>query len=108
MGFWYVPAGYVSDVELPGLLPSVFSLDQNHPNPFNPATTIGFAVPEQSQVTIELFDLRGYRVKILVEQVFEPGLHVVNIDGKELASGVYFCRMIAGDFVETRKMMLVK
>lgn len=108
LGFWYIPYGDVSPVDLQDLIPAVFNLEQNYPNPFNPATTIGFAVPKQSRVTINLYNLRGLRVKSIADQVFEPGWHMVTFDGKELASGVYFCRMVADDYVETVKMTLMK
>lgn len=95
-------AGYPEDT------PAVFALEQNYPNPFNPATNISFQVPESSHVTLEVFDVIGRRVAILANEVMEPGYHYAVFDGSNMASGVYLYRMQAGDYVQTRKLMLVK
>ncbi len=99
----------------PASLPTAFSLAQNVPNPFNPSTTIGYAVPEGRQVWVrlEVYDLRGSVVRTLVDEVREPGSYTVFWDGRDEAghqvpSGVYFYRMHSGDFVQTRKMVLLK
>ena len=96
-------------------LPKVFSLAQNSPNPFNPATTISYSVPEGTlvQVKLTVYNIRGQLVRTLVDEVREPGSYTVYWDGRndagrQVASGVYFYRMRAGDFVQTRKMVLLK
>jgi len=89
-------------------LPATFGLEQNYPNPFNPATNITFQVPVDSRVTIEVFDVLGRRVATLVDDILDAGHHQVTFDGTHLASGVYLYRMQTGDFVQTRKLMLVK
>ena len=89
-------------------LPVDFGLDQNYPNPFNPATNITFQVPVNSRVTLEVYDVIGRRVLTLVDDIMDAGYHQVTFDGTRMASGVYLYRMQAGDFVQTRKLMLVK
>jgi len=99
----------------PARLPKVFSLAQNAPNPFNPATTISYGVSEGNSVhvTLKVYNIRGTLVRTLVDEVREPGTYSVFWDGKDekgrqVASGVFFYRMQAGDFVQTRKMVLLK
>jgi len=96
-------------------LPKAFSLAQNTPNPFNPATTISYSVPDGSavQVSLKVYDIRGRLVRILAEGEHGPGNHSVFWDGRDVigshvASGVYLYRLQAGDFVQTRKMVLLK
>jgi hypothetical protein len=89
-------------------VPLHFSLHQNFPNPFNPSTQIRFDVPEQTHVRLTVYDVLGREVKNLVNDVKEPGFHVVSFDGRALASGVYFYRINAGTFSATRVMVLVK
>ncbi|MEA1997591.1 MAG: FlgD immunoglobulin-like domain containing protein, partial [Gemmatimonadota bacterium] len=96
-------------------LPKAFSLAQNAPNPFNPATTISYTVPEGStgQVTLTVYDTRGRLVRTLVSESREAGAYSVFWDGtdeggRRVASGLYFYRMRAGDFSKIRKMVLLK
>ncbi|HUU29014.1 MAG TPA: serine hydrolase [archaeon] len=96
-------------------LPKVFSLAQNSPNPFNPATTISYSVPEGNQeyVTLKVYDLRGRLVRTLVQDAREAGNYTVFWDGtdetgRRISSGVYLYRMKAGEFVQTRKMVILK
>ncbi len=96
-------------------LPQVFALEQNHPNPFNPSTTIGYSIPEGQRVLVrlEIYNLRGMLVRRLVEGEREAGRHSVAWDGRDargraLASGVYLCRLRAGGFSATRKLVLLK
>ena len=95
--------------------PKAFSLSQNVPNPFNPSTTISFTVVEGSslQVTLKVYDIRGSLVRTLVNEVRDAGTYNVFWDGTDekglqVASGVYMYRMQAGNFVQTRKMVLLK
>jgi hypothetical protein len=92
----------------PGTLPTVYALEQNFPNPFNPETTIPFALPERSHVRLSVFDLLGREVAVLVNGVMDAGTHDATFNGAELSSGVYFYRMEANDFTQTRKLMLMK
>lgn len=89
-------------------LPKQFSLSQNYPNPFNPTTNIKFEIPKSEFVNIRVFDIVGREVKELVNQNMSAGEYKVDFDGSSLESGVYFYRITAGSFVETRKMILVK
>ncbi len=89
-------------------LPVSFSLDQNFPNPFNPSTTIRYALPAKSYVTLSVFNTLGQQMATLVNDTQEAGYHEVRFDGGNLASGVYLYRLKAGDFLQTRKMLLLE
>jgi hypothetical protein len=89
-------------------LPAEFALEQNFPNPFNPSTTIRYALPEAAQVRLEVYTVAGQRVAVLASGEQRAGWHTVAFDGSSLASGVYIYRLEAGGFVQTRKLMLIK
>ena len=89
-------------------LPTQFCLRQNFPNPFNPSTSIEFQVPNQSPVTLKIFDVLGREVATLVSELKQAGTHAVKWDATQLSSGVYFYSLIAGQFRETRRMILMK
>jgi hypothetical protein len=89
-------------------LPSAFALSQNYPNPFNPATTIRYALPVRSHVVVAIFNGLGQRVATLVNGDVEAGNHSVRFDGSNLASGVYYYRIQAGNFVQTKKLILIR
>ncbi|HLA41226.1 MAG TPA: FlgD immunoglobulin-like domain containing protein, partial [Candidatus Glassbacteria bacterium] len=96
-------------------LPKAFGLSQNYPNPFNPTTTISYAIPEGQTpwVSLKIYDVRGSLVRVLVDGQELPGAHVVMWDGKNesggyVASGTYFYRLKAGEYVSARKMVLLK
>ncbi len=89
-------------------LPSNFELFANYPNPFNPNTTIRFALPEASDVRLVVFDVTGREVAVLARGSFEACHHTTTLNATALSSGVYFYRLEAGSFVETRKMILMK
>jgi hypothetical protein len=89
-------------------LPKTVELLQNYPNPFNPSTTIRYALPERMHVTLAVFNTLGQVVATLVNENQDAGFHDVRFDGSGLASGVYFYRMQAGDFVQTRKLVLLR
>lgn len=93
---------------LPGKFPAVFSLDQNYPNPFNPATTISYQLPVQCHTTLKVFDAVGREVAMLVNRIEEPGYQSVQFDASRLASGIYYYRLQAGNYLETRKLLLVR
>lgn len=95
------------------LMPNTFSMSQNFPNPFNPSTSIYFSLPRASLVILEVFNVVGQKVTTLAKRRFDAGRHLVMWDGKDWQgvinpSGVYLYRLQAGDFVETRKMLLLK
>jgi flagellar hook assembly protein FlgD len=95
-------------------IPTHFNLRQNYPNPFNPATTVAYEVPRPgSRVEIALYDVGGRLVAVLVDEHRAPGFYSVTWDGvnrsgEPVASGVYFLRMRAGHFVDTKKLLLLK
>jgi hypothetical protein len=92
----------------PGWAPEDFQLYQNYPNPFNPSTTISFSIPRTENVSLKVYDLLGREVATLVDGRKEAGEHSVKWNAEGFASGVYFCRLKAGDFVQTRKLVLVR
>ncbi|RJP82410.1 MAG: T9SS C-terminal target domain-containing protein [Candidatus Zixiibacteriota bacterium] len=89
-------------------VPEQFTFRSNYPNPFNPATTISFSLPEISRVSLKVYDLQGRLVADLVDGTQEAGVHSVTFDASHLASGLYFARIQAGSYTEVMKMMLVK
>ncbi len=98
----------VNEAESSILIPKAFTLSQNYPNPFNPQTTIRYALPEDAQVSLVVYNVTGQKIKTLVDEEQEAGYHECVWDGKDVASGIYFYRLDAGGFVETRKMILLK
>ena len=91
-----------------GEIPKHFTLLQNYPNPFNPSTIIRFELPKSSEVRLSVYDILGREVSVLVNERRDVGVHEVKFDGSDLASGMYFYRLQAGDFVQTRKLLLLK
>lgn len=96
-----------------GQLPRTFNLEQNRPNPFNPATTIEYSLPEHGHVTIEVFNLLGQKVRTLVDEPKAAGCYQVEWNGQDdagrtVSTGIYLYRICAGDHRETKKMALVK
>jgi hypothetical protein len=85
-----------------------YKLHQNYPNPFNPATTIGYQLPVASEVKLEIYDMLGRKVQTLVNERQAAGYRSASFNAASLASGVYFYKLQAGSYIETRKMMLVK
>jgi len=89
-------------------LPEQFTLYQNYPNPFNPVTRVEFDLPVASIVRLEVFDILGRRIDVLVNDMTSAGHHSYVFNGSRLASGVYFYRMIANEYVSTKQMVLLK
>jgi hypothetical protein len=89
-------------------MPSEFGLDQNHPNPFNPTTSIGFDLPEESYVDLTVYNIIGQEVARLVNSVLPAGHHAVSFDASALPSGMYFYRLDAGPYTSIKKMTLLK
>lgn len=89
-------------------LPSSFALEQNHPNPFNPTSTISFDIPKASHVQLAVYNTLGQQVAVLVNEYKQPGRYDVQFDGSKLPSGVYFYKIVAGEFTQTKKMLLIR
>jgi hypothetical protein len=91
-----------------GGLPTEFALKQNYPNPFNPSTTIEFQLNTSAATTLTILNVLGEAVATVVDGDLAPGRYTVNVNGSNLASGVYFYRLVSGSFVGTKRMLLVK
>ena len=102
---WAMAKELMTDTET---LPVQFCLEQNYPNPFNPTTTIAYSLPEDCHVRLEIYNLLGQRVATLGEGWETAGQRAVTWDARGLASGVYVCRLTAGEHAQTRKMTLLK
>jgi hypothetical protein len=98
----------VSSLTEPIPLPETFSLDRAYPNPFNPTTTLSFAIPVDSEVSLSIYNMQGREVSTLIDGNMDAGYHSVVWDANSYASGVYFVKMVAGEFVSTQKLMLIK
>jgi hypothetical protein len=110
---WMVPVKIVTQEEMERSRPESFSLQQNHPNPFNPQTQVRYDLPQDCEVKLTIYNLLGQKVKVLVDEHQSAGHKAVFWDGKdergvEVASGIYFYKIQAGEFVQTKKMLLLK
>ncbi len=103
-GIFEAPAPRIAN----SLVPSGFQLDQNYPNPFNPTTVISFTLPEATHVKLEIYNVMGQLVSTVVDGYREAGSHTAIWSGSDAASGIYLYRLEAGEFVETKKMVLLK
>ena len=105
------PSVSVKDIET-GHFPKYFNLFQNYPNPFNPETSISFALPQEGHVLIEVYNVLGQKVATLVDEYQLSSYHRARWDGRDAAgkkatTGIYLCRMKAGDLLKTQKMTLL-
>lgn len=113
-GVYGMMAIAISDVMVsaenePGVgVPRICVLEQNYPNPFNPSTTIRYGLPGRSHVTLSVFNTLGQLVAVIQEGEQEAGFHRAVFDASRLASGVYLYRLRAGDFVQSRKLLLLR
>jgi photosystem II stability/assembly factor-like uncharacterized protein len=89
-------------------VPMRYGLLQNYPNPFNPSTTLAYDLPKPGHISLRVFDLLGREVEVLKDDMMEAGSHRVMFDGSNLASGIYFARLEAGKFSQTKQLMLMK
>lgn len=88
--------------------PTEFKLEQNYPNPFNPTTTIQYQLPQDSKVILKVYDILGSEVAALVNEEQEAGYKEVKFDAINIASGIYVYRLQAGDYISSKKMMLLR
>ncbi|MCF7815199.1 MAG: T9SS type A sorting domain-containing protein, partial [Candidatus Cloacimonetes bacterium] len=112
-GVWSVDAEVDHTGTDPNLIPAVTSLNGNYPNPFNPTTTIAFGLTQDETVALVIYNIKGEKVRTLVSGELEAGMHDVtwygkDDSGKNVASGVYFYKMKADKYVQTKKMILMK
>jgi hypothetical protein len=91
-----------------GEVPNDFALSQNYPNPFNPSTEISFDLPVASHVELSIYNVLGQKVETLVDREMEAGNHIVTWNADPYSTGVYFYRISANDFTETKKMLMLK
>lgn len=104
----WLTEGIVLDNSDKGNIVTSYSLDQNYPNPFNPATTISYSIPEESQISLKVYDVMGREVSELVSGRQLAGAYNVEFDASSLSSGTYFYKLTAGNFVSVKKMILLK
>ncbi len=90
------------------VMPSEFLLFQNYPNPFNPDTNIKFALPKEANVRLKIFNVLGQEVAMPINKLMQAGYHTINFDASGLTSGIYIYRIEAGNFIQVRKMILMK
>jgi photosystem II stability/assembly factor-like uncharacterized protein len=107
-GLWRRLRPGVVNVQTQQNVPEKFNLSQNYPNPFNPSTSISYSIPSSSLVSIKVYDVIGNEVATLVNEIKSAGNYEANYNAEGLTSGIYFYRIQAADFVETKKMILVK
>jgi hypothetical protein len=89
-------------------VPEGYGLEQNYPNPFNQSSNIKFKVASSKFIKLVVYDLLGREIKTLVNEALQAGLYSVRFDAGDLPSGIYFYRLTAGDFSETKKLILLK
>lgn len=105
---WTFTTGQITTVEGQVDIPEVVELAQNYPNPFNPSTTIRFSIPEQSHVALTVYDLLGRKIAVLIDDDLSAGKYQHVFDASSIPSGVYLYQLRAGEFVETKQLMLLK
>lgn len=108
-GYLYNKGKLIKDYENQiNQVPEKFELKQNYPNPFNPVTTIEFAIPKQTLVNLTIFDIHGRKVLTLVNETLISGSYKIRFDAKDYGSGVYFYRIQTDEFVDIKKLILIK
>jgi len=107
-GFWF-SYDILTDVEFDNYnLPTQYRLFNNYPNPFNPSTTIIYQIPKQSIVILKIYDVLGREIAVLVNEEKPIGNYKIIFNANGLSSGIYFYRLVAGSFIETKRMVLLK
>ncbi len=113
----FIESGFLADTLFRGsivgvidemIVPTEFRLEQNYPNPFNSSTTIHFQLPRKSHVTLRVYDILGQELETLINEEREAGMYILQYDGSNLTSGIYFYRLQAGSYSETKKLILLK
>jgi hypothetical protein len=99
---------YLSVVEVTVTQPAKYSLEQNYPNPFNPSTVIEYQIPAESRVSLKVFDVLGREVKTIVDKNQSAGKYKINFNAGRLSNGIYYYRLTSGNFVKTKKMIVLK
>jgi hypothetical protein len=89
-------------------IPKTFNMKQNYPNPFNPVTNIQYDIPQDVLVSLKIYDITGREIKTLVNEFRNAGSYIVTFNGSEFASGVYFYRIQAGNYIQVKRMVLIK
>jgi hypothetical protein len=107
-GIYYDRLSAVTNIQPGTGIASSFELKQNYPNPFNPSTKIAFSIPKNGFTSLKIYDMVGREVATLLSKDLQSGKYEVDFNGSKLASGVYFYKLMSNDFVEVKKMMLVK
>ena len=107
-GVWRRPLSEITSVQHLNGMPSPFALAQNYPNPFNPSTMITFDLPSKAYVSIRVFDALGREAAVVLSEELRRGTYTRQWNAAGLASGVYFYRLQAGSFAETRKLIVLK
>ena len=108
-----IDGGWAMNASAEALIPEVFALHQNYPNPFNPVTTLRYDLPENNLVNITIYDMMGREVKTLVNQTQDAGYksiiwNATNDYGKPVSAGIYLYQIQAGEYISTKKMVLLK
>jgi hypothetical protein len=104
----WLTEGIVLDNPVEGAVPTEYTLEQNYPNPFNPSTTISYSIPKEAQVSLKIYDVMGREVVEVVNERQSVGAYNVEFDAASLASGTYFYKLTAGEFISVKKMVLLK
>jgi hypothetical protein len=100
--------GTIVGADDPQQVPRSFALYQNYPNPFNPRTKVRFDLPHRARTRLTLYNILGQAVRSVLDKELEAGIHYATVDATSLPSGVYFYRIEADEFVDTRKMIVLK
>ena len=99
----------VTDVKLiSSRIPDSYKLNQNYPNPFNPSTNIEYSIPSESFVELKVYDVLGNEIASLVNEQQQAGVYRADFTANNLSSGIYFYKLQAGNFIETKKMVLLR
>jgi hypothetical protein len=99
---------YSQEAQIAIVTPEVFALNQNYPNPFNPTTVISYQLPISGYVSLKVYDMLGREVMTLVNEVKSAGHYSINFNASAFSSGIYFYRITAGTFTQTKQMMFIK
>ena len=91
-----------------GLIPEEFSIHSIYPNPFNPITQITYGIPNNINVKIAIYDVKGQLIQILIDKQHTPGFYTIDFEASNIPSGLYLARIVSGKYINTKKLMLIK